>query len=168
MTSPASTSVLGSEFNGFLQALIYDDKNGGLLSVLSALARLNLDPWKEAADLAQLPKEFAAGRLASLLARLPANPSMPADMGVLAARLIRLLPRGAKPMISARDIQHGDRKRTAPARPNYVVFLMLLASIVLSLSIASSHQYPAPTANASAPASATSSKQVPGTSIPDR
>jgi hypothetical protein len=52
MTRPASTFVLGSEFSCFLQALIYDDKDGGILSVLSALARLNLDPRNEAADLA--------------------------------------------------------------------------------------------------------------------
>jgi hypothetical protein len=31
-----------------------------LLSVLSALARLDVDPWKEAANLAQLPEETAA------------------------------------------------------------------------------------------------------------
>ena len=31
-----------------------------LLSVLSALARLDIDPWREAADLARMPKTAAA------------------------------------------------------------------------------------------------------------
>jgi hypothetical protein len=43
------------------------------LSVLSALARLNLDPWHEAAELSDLPKDTAAQRLAALIALLPGD-----------------------------------------------------------------------------------------------
>jgi hypothetical protein len=49
MTRPARTSPLGSEFDGFLYARIGEDSNGMLLSVLAALARLDVDPWEEAA-----------------------------------------------------------------------------------------------------------------------
>ena len=41
------------------------------LSVLSALTRLDLDPWQEAAELSELPKGTATQRLAALIARLP-------------------------------------------------------------------------------------------------
>lgn len=34
-----------------------------LLSVISALARLGIDPWQEAARLTQLPKELATQHL---------------------------------------------------------------------------------------------------------
>ena len=44
------------------------------LSVVLALARLNLDPWQEAAELSELPKETAAATLETLIARLPADP----------------------------------------------------------------------------------------------
>ena len=54
MANPASVANLGSEFDAFLFAPIGEEKNGMLLSVVSALARLNIDPWQEAANLATL------------------------------------------------------------------------------------------------------------------
>ena len=64
-----------------------------LLSVVSALARLNLDPWQEAANLAQLPGTTATRRLTSLIATLPDRPSTHLAPGTNAARLIAYLPR---------------------------------------------------------------------------
>jgi hypothetical protein len=75
MTRSTSISPLGHEFNEFLFAPIGEEKNGMLLSVLSALARLDVDPWREAAELAQLPRQTATQRLASLIAALPDGPS---------------------------------------------------------------------------------------------
>ena len=91
MTRSVSTSLLGPEFDNFLFAPI-EDRNEMPLSVLSALARLDFDPWEEAANLAQLPGETATQRLASLIAALPDGPSAPLDPGTIAARLIALLP----------------------------------------------------------------------------
>ena len=70
-----------------------------LLSVLSALVRLDVDPWDEAAKLARLPGEIATQRLAALLAKLPDRPSAPQDLGTIAAHLIALLPRPTAPKI---------------------------------------------------------------------
>jgi len=64
-----------------------------LLSVLSALARLDVDPWQEAAELAQLPRKRAAQRLAGLIGTLPETASAEPDPVTIAARLIALLPR---------------------------------------------------------------------------
>jgi hypothetical protein len=93
-----SRSVLlprpGSEFEGFLFAPVGDDKNGMLLSVLSALARLDVDPWAEAANLARLPYSSAITRLASLIATLPGRSAAHPDPETIAARLIALLPGG--------------------------------------------------------------------------
>jgi hypothetical protein len=47
MSSSASVSVLGTEFDDFLFAPIGEDRNDMPLSVLSALARLDIDPWQE-------------------------------------------------------------------------------------------------------------------------
>jgi hypothetical protein len=88
---PHSAS-LGSEFDDFLFASIGEDRNGMLLSVVSALARLDIDPWREAAQLARLPGEIAANRLAALIASLPDGALMRSDPGTIAARLIALLP----------------------------------------------------------------------------
>jgi hypothetical protein len=96
MTPSASASLLGSEFDDFLYAPIDEDRNGMLVSVLSALARLDLDPWQEAAQLAQLPGEPATQRLASLIAALPDGSMVHLDPGTAAARLIALLPGRAR------------------------------------------------------------------------
>jgi hypothetical protein len=60
------------------------------LSVLSALARLDVDPWSEAAVLAELPGDAARQRLATLIAELPAVANE--DPVATAARLVELLP----------------------------------------------------------------------------
>ena len=65
------------------------------ISVLSALARLEVDPWQEAAKLAMLPGVTATARLASLIALLPSEPSMHRDPDTIAAGLVALLPRRA-------------------------------------------------------------------------
>src|SRR5689334_25203804 len=55
----------------FLYAEIGQQENGTPLTVLSAFARLGLDPWREAARLARLSKDDAARELARMMARLP-------------------------------------------------------------------------------------------------
>jgi hypothetical protein len=92
MTPAASVAFISSEFNDFLYAPIGVERNEMQLSVLSALARLNLDPWGEAAELSELPKHAATRRLASLIARLPTGRWVHADCGAIAGRLIELLP----------------------------------------------------------------------------
>lgn len=85
----------GSEFNDFLYATIYYDQEGMALSVLSALARRDLDPWVEAARLSQLPQEAAVKQVTDLLAALPQQGAGAFDRVAVAARLCALLPRRA-------------------------------------------------------------------------
>ncbi len=92
MANPASVANLGSEYDAFLFAPIGEEKNGMLLSVVSALARLDIDPWQEAAKLARLPEATATQRLTSLIAALPDAAPPRRDPGRIAARLIALLP----------------------------------------------------------------------------
>ena len=54
-------------YDAFLFAQICDDANGMHLSVLSALARMNVDPWEEATRLAAMPKAVAEKALVSIL-----------------------------------------------------------------------------------------------------
>src|SRR4029078_5834338 len=89
----ASVTFFRPEFNDFLYAAIAGDRNGMPLSVLSALARLNVDPWEEAAELAALPKDAATRRLVLLIERLPGGGWAKTDVRVIADRLIALLPR---------------------------------------------------------------------------
>lgn len=86
-------SVPGSEFNDFLFAPIGEDRNGMLVSVLSGLARSDVDPWQEAARLAKLPGEAATRELAALISALPDGAAPTSDPRTIAARLVALLPR---------------------------------------------------------------------------
>jgi hypothetical protein len=159
MTPSVSVSYLGSELNDFLFASISESRNGMLLSVLSALARLDLDPWQEAAKLARLPEKTATQRLTSLIAKLPDGPSAPSNAGTVAARLVALLPHKAPPNIPSREILVGVGAMTKSRTIMYVLFMILALGIQW---IAGGHQPPTGVNNAHAPAtSATLAKDPP-------
>ena len=86
MTSPSSVSKLSSEFDDFLFAPVGEDSNGLPLTVLSTLARSDLDPWQEAARLTEAPGKIATERLAMLITSLPGRPSTLLDSGTIATR----------------------------------------------------------------------------------
>lgn len=138
-TSPAQS---GSEFNRFLFAPIGEDGTGMLVTVLSALARLDLDPWQEAAKLARLPGATATERLTSLLAALPDRLLAQSESGTVAARLIALLPRPAISNLVAHQTLWGGGAVTRPRALMQVVFASAI-SLALMLGaqyLISSHQ----------------------------
>jgi len=85
----ASPAVALPNLNLFLFARVGVERSGMTLTVLSALARLDLDPWDEAGRLSKLSRAEAADSFASSLARLPAMPRWPRGT---TARLVALLP----------------------------------------------------------------------------
>jgi hypothetical protein len=87
-----SGSYLTPEFDDFLFALINEDRDGTPLSVLSLFARLGLDPWEEAANLAQLPHASATKRLISLIASIPGSQMGSSDATAISNRLLAFLP----------------------------------------------------------------------------
>ena len=92
MANSASLLNSKSEFDSFLFAPVGEDKQGTVVSMITAFARLDFDPWQQAADFARLPKEAARARLAAILATLPGMASSDADPGSVATRIIALLP----------------------------------------------------------------------------
>jgi len=85
-------NFLTLEFNPFLFAMVGTDRRGGQLSVISALARLDLDAWAEAAALARLPRDAAVVKLSGILLKYSEIPQMAEGATVAAARLVALLP----------------------------------------------------------------------------
>ena len=100
--SPLETEVT-RDYGAFLFADVWVEPSGMSLSVNSALARLNLDPWREARRLASMERTPAALTLSRAIARSSNRPAS-ADVGASAARLIKLLPDRA----AAREA--GDRR----------------------------------------------------------
>ncbi len=140
MARSSAVSSLGSQFDDFLFTPIGAEKSGTLLSVLSALARLDLDPWQEAAKLAGLPQEAATQRLASLIAALPAGLSPYPDHATNAARLIALLPRRA----SSNNIRLLETVRGANGVGNVRTFIVIaiMAFVLGAQCIMASRQPP--------------------------
>jgi hypothetical protein len=133
MTPTASIPPLGSEFNDFLFALVGEDRNGMPLSVVSVLARMELDPWVEAATLAELPAESAARKLAAWLDVLPDPTLKPASPDTRAARLIALLPRRRN---STPPLPLAGTGAVAAAKPRALTKAILVAIyMILSLGI---------------------------------
>jgi|SRR5271165_956139 len=89
MTTSASVTYLTRQFDDFLFARIDEAGDAMPLSVLSMLARLDVDPWEEAAKLARLPRAAAAKRLVDFIA---ATPGAPQNAKTISDRLLNLLP----------------------------------------------------------------------------
>jgi hypothetical protein len=123
-----SSGFLGPEFDDFLFATIGADQNGGYLSVVSALARMDLDPWAEAAKLAKLPAEIATQKLSSLIAALQEIPSARQEPRKIAARLVALLPGGLS--VKARPKNFPGGKAMTNSRSAFSVFLCAFALLL--------------------------------------
>jgi hypothetical protein len=155
-------SSLGSEFDGFLFASIGEDRNGMRLSVVSALARLDLDPWQEAAELDDLQWKTATVRLASRIAALPDALSAHRDSGTIAACLITLLPsRVHTRMRSPKTLP--EPAADAVIRPQSIIYIYLIfmALAVVAPFILTGNQPPAAAGKLHASASSGISPGVP-------
>jgi hypothetical protein len=151
VTPAASISFFRPEFDDFLYAPIGADGNEMPLSVLSALARLDLDPWMVAAELSELPKDTATQRLSTLIARLPAGRWAQADSGAIADRLIELLPRSSSFKAPLAEKVQGRPTMTCST----VAILLICAALGVTAVIIAASRKPASLGDVDAPAFST-------------
>ena len=140
MMSAVTTTRLGREFDKFLYASLGDDNNGMPLTVLSALSRMDVDPWEEASKLTQLPQESAVTQLASLLGALRNAPVAGLDPARVAPPLIALLPcprDRAAPVLNAfaqaAPTKHPAAISTLLTVMTYVIFMLVSQWLMGSL-----------------------------------
>jgi hypothetical protein len=95
MTSMNELRQGETPFDPFLYATVGEDRNGNVVTVLSTLARLGVEPWDAAAELSDLTREEARARLGGLLARFGDVPTLGRDGGEVTLRLIDLLPQAS-------------------------------------------------------------------------
>jgi hypothetical protein len=114
MTLRPEYSLGHSEYNAFLFAAVGEEKVGLPLTVLTALSRLGVDPWQEAARLSDLPREAAARAFAVTIAKLPEGDWKASDAETIAARLVDWLPARSTPPIpsSAAERVRGNMKNS--------------------------------------------------------
>ena len=127
MIHAALEPLIGREFDDFLGASVGEDPNGTSLTVLSALARLDVDPWQEATNLARIPREAAVARMSALIDALPHGPGSAIPSMTRAADLVALLPRPKK--LKARSPENGSG--AVGARQNHI----FVGSTVVAVAI---------------------------------
>jgi hypothetical protein len=128
-----------SEFNEFLFAFVGEESGGQQLTVLSALARLGLDPWGEAARLSELPREAATHALAATIGALPGGDWKVSDRQAIAVRLVNCLPRrGSPPATSPAKSPQGrsiaDKMRKSGPQ-KWLVWIALGAAVLFAMSL---------------------------------
>jgi hypothetical protein len=138
MANQHPTSNVTSAYDVFLFAPIDHEPGGMRLSVLSALARANVDPWEEAARLATLSASDAQRTLVSILNLSPDPQHASPETELLAARLVALLPKARAVKTEKTATITADRER-----PKSYWLVWLCFGIVMSFL--SLHQQPTTT-----------------------
>ena len=121
----AALSGLESQYDAFLFASVCETDEM-TLSVLSLLARQDVDPWQEAARLAQLSKAQAINSLAAKIWKSNSDRWSPSEASVLAVGLIDLLPSHGHPRSTPLWRDDGNGRLT---------FWMVAGMLFMSLAI---------------------------------
>jgi hypothetical protein len=114
------------EFEAFLFAPIGEETNGMTLSVLSALSRMDVDPWDEAARLSRLPRDHAIAALEAIIIRMPRDHRPSQDNSSLAIRLAVLLP------VPELGPPAGSTARRVRKDREFTIVLWLAAAFIVS------------------------------------
>ena len=148
MAPAISPFFRNTAFDPFLFAEVGEERNGMLLSVLSALARLDLDPWREAASLSRLPAAAATERLSSLLSSLPSS-QLTAPAPAAITRLVGLLPKAAR-----EEAWSPGAAIVAKSRMSWpmVVYFIVALVMMCAAQFAERRESNAPTSDGASPA----------------
>jgi hypothetical protein len=142
----ARFSTLSNRYDDFLFAAVCEDANGMRLSVLSALARTNVDPWEEATRLAAMPRAIAEKSLLSILDLVSGRSWKSPEAAAIAARLVRLLPQPGEAAANAGTANGVTRTAKVSAQRTDYWWLWLGFWLVMSFMIPH-HQATTPNAS---------------------
>ena len=133
MERPPSRAPLSGEFDAFLFSSIGEDRNGVQLSVVSLLARRDLDPWLEAAKLANESRETATRQLTRLIQTITYQPLTLPDPEAIAIRLVALLPH--QPHTDIGQPAKGERAVAAVLTSPRIVAAAILLVVYLIFTV---------------------------------
>jgi hypothetical protein len=138
MTLRGPYRPLRPDLDNFLFATIGGEIDGVPLSVISALVRLGLDPWKEAGRLSSLSSREAVEQLARLIAELPGLFRPLGEAREIADGLVGLLPKHGgggepAPQVQIRP-QYGGAFLPKPSQLWLVCFVLAAAALVSAVA----------------------------------
>jgi hypothetical protein len=126
---------LRPDLDKFLFAEVGAEQNGIPLSMVSALARLGLDPWDEAGRLSSLGKREAVEQLARLIAEVPGLCRPLTEAREIADGLIEQLPKHdrERPALPARTRRrsHWPIWPAMPRQSQFLIFCGVAAAAAL-------------------------------------
>lgn len=125
-------------FDRFLYADLGGDRAGNTVSVLSALARLGLDPWAEAAELSSMTQDGARQHLKLLLARFHDVPELDHDQDKMISQLVEALPKASpgRTYLGSGMPANPGGLGPIPIAIALLVILLLAQSVILGLGAA--------------------------------
>jgi hypothetical protein len=126
--------LVDAQFDDFLFASIGEEENGVDLTVLSALARLGLDPWGEAAKLSKLTREAATTALAEKIAALPKGHWKESDIQAIAVRLVNCLPKHFSSSDKAPQAASVGTKKPMPEAQKWMIWSGIAMALFMALS----------------------------------
>ena len=122
-----------SDYDRFLHAPVGLDRNGMELSVLTVLARQDLDPWDAALRLSRLGRAPAIRSLSSLLERVPTGSLPRPDIAAIASHLVSLLPAAGAALPGATTANTLPKADIAAAGLRRVQVIIGLTLVMLTL-----------------------------------
>ncbi len=128
MVHAPTAHFLNPKFDKFLQSYVGEDRGGDGITVLSMLARLGVDPWQEASELAAMSEASARQRLDALMARFTGVPFWVPSRNDVVLRLIAILPRGSFSSNSTLDGQPSQSLQKFLGTSLYIA--VLIASLL--------------------------------------
>lgn len=132
MTLRPLYAPLRPDLDKFLQATVGEEHDGVPLTMISALARLDLDPWDEAGRLSSLAKPEAGEQLARTIVRLAGTRWPTPEARRIADDLIELLPTRAQTREAAAG-SFAKHPTLASGKRFWLICLLLLAAAVAAM-----------------------------------
>ena len=123
-----------SEFNDFLFALVGEEKSGSPLTVLSALTRLGLDPWGEAARLSKMTAKAATSALAARIAVLPEGDWKASDSLTIASRLVDQLPRHVSKLSNSQQASSIRESKPWSEARKWLIWIGLAVTVFIAVA----------------------------------
>jgi hypothetical protein len=115
-------------FERFLGAAVGDDEHGTPVSVLSMMARLDVDPWDEATELSTMNNAPAMKRLEALMVRFQDVTLAAPDRSKIARTLLAALPHREKAEATAVS---SEQAQFATLQPGAPVFWFIAAVLIV-------------------------------------
>jgi hypothetical protein len=141
MSMTDAFALTNSGLNAFLFAEVGTELNGSKLTMLSVLARMDQDPWTEAARWAGRPTADIVNFVAASIEKMPLYPRDLRDSRLTAVRLSRLLPgqEVALQPVETAPKQPGAIVASLPRQSLMILYCVVTLALLVNMALTARH-----------------------------